>query len=146
MTLRCRYERTVRELGNLLNLELEPLQREIIEAPLDPDVRPKDAWDPHCDRLDKKLQARVKALHEQIDDIPNQIAEVEAQGVAECEKQKAAYEKVVAQMKTKLIRKEEMFNALTKQLDEVCHSECRSQSVLPLTFVFRLARFAQDGV
>eukprot|EP00037_Helgoeca_nana_P018917 m.182571 g.182571 ORF g.182571 m.182571 type:complete len:1357 (+) comp24645_c0_seq1:133-4203(+) len=114
-----RYEQTLSALATVLNLNLEPLQRDIIEAPLDPDVRPKDTWDPHCDRIDKALHQKVTSLHEHIADIPNQIAAVEAAGAAESAKQKIQFERVIAQMKTKLIRKEAMFDALTKQLDEV---------------------------
>lgn len=114
-----RYERTFRELGDLLNLELEPLQRDIIEGELDPAVRPKDLWDPHIDRLDKKLQKKIQLLHDKIADIPNQIKAVEDAAARERERQKESYEKIIEQMKTKLIRKEAMFGALTKDLDQL---------------------------
>mmetsp|Transcript_20321 Transcript_20321/g.60706 ORF Transcript_20321/g.60706 Transcript_20321/m.60706 type:complete len:1397 (+) Transcript_20321:123-4313(+) len=114
-----RYERTFRELGDLLNLELEPLQRDIIEGELDPAVRPKDLWDPHIDRMDKKLQKKIQLLHDKIADIPNQIKAVEDAAARERERQKESYEKIIEQMKTKLIRKEAMFGALTKDLDQL---------------------------
>lgn len=127
----CRYEQTLSALATVLNLNLEPLQRDIIEAPLDPDVRPKDTWDPHCDRIDKALHQKVTSLHEHIADIPNQIAAVEAAGAAESAKQKIQFERVIAQMKTKLIRKEAMFDALTKQLDEVSRTANQPRNASP---------------
>jgi putative protein kinase ArgK-like GTPase of G3E family len=80
-------------------------------------ARPKDSWDPHCDALDAALARGVKTLRDTIAAVPGQIAAEKEAGRVEREKQKGHYEKLLAQMKTKLQRKEEMFATLSTKLE-----------------------------
>lgn len=117
-----RYASTVQTLTQALHVELGPLQRNLIEDPIDPEEDVKDTWDPHCDNIDRVFTKGISSLHEAIADIPNQLAAVRKEEGDVRDRMQRQHERVVEQMKLKMARKDatlEALNAQLGQLDEV---------------------------
>lgn len=121
-------ERSYRDLGRVVGIELDSLRRSLIEDPIDPAMDPAPGWDSHTRALDDELRHGIERLQAQIASIPGQIEAVKAEDLAELERVKRLYERRIEEIKVKLSRRDEAVGQMDSLLAEISEAKSATET------------------